>query len=119
METLLSLLSELKSKFLGLRGEQQDIDTIDSWIREAKRLLLLKSLKEHDGIKYIIEVFESEVILINQKLLDSDSKVLPDYERDRLIDRKVLAKKYLDLFTNLDEDLSTLEDRVDEELKKV
>lgn len=88
---------------------------IEGWYEKAKRLLLVKSLLEHDGVKYVKEIFESEVKTINSSLLEMDSKHLPDSERDRLLDRRDLAKKYLDLFNGVDEELDKLEEQVDNE----
>jgi len=113
---LLDKLTELKDRFLGGRAEASDVRTIDAWIDEAKRLLLIQSLKNHDGIKYVLEVFANEVRQANQKLRESYSKDLPDNERDRLLDRRDLAKKYLNLFAETDEKLELLEAKVDEEL---
>lgn len=110
---LLSKLSKLKELFFN--GDPQDVDAIDSWVNEAKRLMLLKSLFEHDGVKYVYEIFNSEIIKINEALLKSDSKSLSDKERDRLIDRRDLAQKYVNLFTNLDEQVEKLEELVDNE----
>ena len=92
-----------------------DNSQIDGWIIEAKRLFLLQSLKEHDGIKYLLEIFESEVAKINDNLLKADSKTLSDYERDRLLDRRDLAQKYLNLFLPVEGDLEKLENLVDSE----
>lgn len=119
METLLSKLSELKNFFVGKKADLQDVRLLDGWISQAKKLLLIKSLAEHDGIKYVIDIFQAEVDAINRTLIGSDSKVLPDYERDRLIDRRDLAKKYLDLFLPVDNLLEKLENDVDTELNNL
>lgn len=110
---LLSKLDKLKEIFS--RGDQEDQNTIDSWYGEAKRLFLLKSLKEHDGVKYLLQVFSSEINKINEVLLSSDSSVLSDKKRDRLLDRKELAKKYVSLFTDIDEQIDKIEELVDNE----
>lgn len=112
---LLEKLTQLKNRFFERRGEPQDIGTIDSWISEAKKLFLLNSLKNHDGIKYVLEIFKSEVSKIDSLLSNSYSKDLPDRERDRLLDKRDLAKKYINLFDNIEEKLDKLEELVDKE----
>lgn len=96
-----------------LRADPIDLGTIDAWLAEAKRLFLIQSLKGHDGIKYVLEVFEKEVAQINEKLKSSYSKDLPDKERDRLLDKRDLAQKYLNLFSGVDEQLAKIEEDVD------
>ncbi len=112
---LLDKIIELKNKFIQSRADVQDISVIDNWYSEAKRLFLLKSLKDHDGIKYVIEIFKSDVDKITEKIDSSYSKDLSDYERDRLMDRRDLAKKYLNLFSGVEDDLEKLESLVDNE----
>jgi len=104
--TILDKLIELKDRFLKGHADPQDISSIDGWVEEAKRLLILDNLKGHSGIKYVLEIFSSEVQKINQQLTNSYSKELPDSERDRILDRRELAQKYLNLFTGIDEDLT-------------
>lgn len=113
MPNLLDKLAKLKAYFLGNRADGQDVNTIDGWIDQARRLFLLNSLKDHDGIKYVLEIFQSEVERIDNKLRSADSKELPDYQRDRLLDRKELAKKYLDMFQGVSEELEAIEEQVD------
>lgn len=112
---LLEKIIELKNKFTQSRADVQDITVIDNWYAEAKRLFLLKSLKDHDGIKYLIDIFKSEVDKITEKIDNSYSKDLSDYERDRLMDRRDLARKYLNLFLGVDDDLEKIESLVDNE----
>lgn len=113
---LLEKLAKLKDFFITGRAESGDIQSIDTWIYTAKRLLLIKSLKDHDGIRYVLEIFQGEVEKINQQLAGAYSKDLPDYERDRLLDRRDLAQKYLNLFSETDSKLENLEEIVDQEM---
>lgn len=112
-------IEKLLSYFRQNRADAQDIGAIASWEDEAKRLFLIKSLKDHDGIRYVLEIFESEVKKINERLNSAYSKDLPDTERDRLLDKRELAKKYLDLFSGVEEDLDSLEENLDTELSKL
>lgn len=114
-EKITKLFSFLKDN----RADEQDLNTVFYWEEEAKRLFLLKNLKEHDGIKYLLEIFKSEVEKINGSLMSFYSKEMPDIERDRLLDKRELAQKYLDLFLPVENDLDKLEKTLDEELSKI
>lgn len=111
---LLDKITQLKDYFLGKRADSQDVSVIDSWMAEAKRLLILKSLKDHDGIKFVLKIFLKDIKDINETLLTNRS--LKDDERLRLMDKRALAQQYLDLFTPIDYQLEQLEQKVDSEL---
>lgn len=112
---LIDKILELRKKFSDWRSDVQDVRTIDGWLEEAKRLMLLKSLKEHDGVKYVLEIFEGEISKINEVLNKSYSKDLKDIERDRLLDKRNLAEKYVGLFKDIDVKLEAIEEAVDKE----
>ena len=112
---LLDKIQQLKDRFLGGKADPQDISIIDGWMEEAKRLFLLQSLKGHDGIKYVLEIFKSEVEKLTEKIDKSYSKDLKDTERDRLLDRRDLAQKYLNLFEPIESELERLKEQVDKE----
>lgn len=116
---LLDKILKLKQRFLDRRGNPDDVPIINSWLVEAEKLLLTKSLAEHDGVKYVIETFVREVEGINKMLLADDSSKLPDYDRDRLLDRRDLANLYLNLFLNLDDKIAKMEANVDKELDSI
>lgn len=109
---ILDKIRLLKNKF-NHRADPRDVAAIDGWYEEAKRLLLLDDLKNHDGVKYVIEIFKGDVKRISDKLDKSYSKDLPDIERDRLLDRRELAQKYLSLFEHVESDLDKIEELVD------
>ena len=119
MNNILEKITKLLNFFKDNKGDTQDVGAIVSWEEQAKRLFLLKNLKEHDGIKYLLEIFEGEVAKINEVLKNSYSKDLPDKERDRLLDRREMAQKYLDLFLPVEEGLEKLEETLDDELSKL
>lgn len=110
---ILEKIQGLLADFRARRADEQDLRSIGAWYDEAKRLILLGSLKNHDATKYVLEVFQSEVSRINLKLSREDSNALPDRLRDRFIDRRDLAQKYLDLFSGIETDLEKLEEEVD------
>lgn len=113
--TIIEKIQSLWNKFAGGRADVQDMRTIEGWMEEAKRLFLLKSLKDHDGVKYVLEVFQGEISKINETLNKSYSKDLKDIERDRLLDKRDLAQKYVGLFKDIDVKLDALEESVDKE----
>jgi hypothetical protein len=113
--TLLDKILALRKRLIDKRGDEIDVNLVDSWYEEAKRLMLLKSLAEHDGVKYVVNIFTSEIDGINGRLSQENSETLPDKTRDRLIDKRNLAQRYLDLFVNVDKDLDSLEEAVDAE----
>lgn len=112
---LLEKIQQLKDKFIKGKADNTDVNVIDGWYEEAKRLMLIQSLKNHDGVKYVIEIFKNEVDKITEKIDKSYSKDLKDTERDRLLDRRDLAQKYLNLFDGVENDLERLEELVDKE----
>ena len=112
---LLEKLQSLRERFLGNRADPQDVASIDAWTEEAKRLMLLSNLKGHGAIKYVLDIFQSEVDKINLRLKSAYSKDLPDIERDRLLDKKDLAYKYLNLFSGTESELQKLEELVDKQ----
>lgn len=113
---ILDKIRALKAKFGDSRADPRDVASIDGWYEEAKRLLLLDNLKNHDGMKYVTEIYRGDVKKITEKLDKSYSKDLPDVERDRLLDRRDLAQKFLNLFDPVEEDLDKIEELVDKEM---
>lgn len=112
---LIEKIQTLYDRFVKQRSDAQDISAIDGWMQEAKKLMLLKSLKGHDGVKYVFDIFEGEIKKINELLNQSYSKDLKDIERDRLLDKRNLAQKYVNLFKDIDEDIEKLEEAIDRE----
>lgn len=113
--TIIEKIQALRQKYVDWRADALDVYVIDGWMEEAKRLMLIKSLKDHDGVKYVFGVFEGEIKKISETLNKSYSKDLKDIERDRLLDKRDLAQKYVNLFKGVDEELDRLEETVDKE----
>jgi len=111
---LLKKAEALNQKFDMASGV--DKSEVFGWYTQAKKLLLINSLKENDGLKFLLDNFTMEVKQINDKLLDNNSLKLPDYERDLLIIEKRCYKKFLDLFEHNDKSIQLLEKKIDEEL---
>jgi hypothetical protein len=116
---ILEKIQKLLAYFRENRADEQDIASIGGWEQEANRLFLIKSLKDHDGIKYLLDVFDGEVKKTNDRLQNSYSKELPDSERDRLLDKRDLAQKYLNIFKGVEDDLEKLEESLNVELSKI
>lgn len=114
--TLIEKIWSLRDWFGDNRGEGQDLNTISNWEAEAKRLFLIRSLKDHDGIKYVLAIFTDEIKTINDQLLNK-RQMLED-ERYRLLDRRDLALKYLGLF-QVETRLEQIEEIVDEEITRL
>lgn len=115
---LIDKIQALRDRFVKGHADNQDIKVIESWYEEAKKLMLLKSLKDHDGVKYVLEIFQLDIKKINEQLQSAYSKDLKDTERDRLLDRRDLARKYVSLFDGVEDGLERLEEIVDNEDSK-
>lgn len=102
-------LQKLRNKFNNNLYEQE----VNNWCKKAEDLALVKSLKEHDGVKILLSSFVAEVELINRQLLQSDSLVLPDYERDLILIKKGFFKKFIEFFEHSDKELKDLEKKID------
>lgn len=117
MHNIFEKITKLLGFFTDNKADAQDIGAISSWEEEAKRLFLIKSLKDHDGIKYVLEIFQKEINNINDALLNK--RQMFEDERYRLLDQRALAKKYLDLFLPVEDELEKLEEKLDDELSKI
>lgn len=114
---ILEKIQQLLSYFRENKADARDIDSIKNWEDEAKRLFLLKSLKDHDGIKYLLEIFQGEVNEINNSLLNK--RQMFEDERYRLLDQRELAQKYLNLFLPVEDELDKLEETLDNEISNL
>ena len=98
-----------KAKFLN----NFDQGVIDGWYSEAKRLLFLDNLKGHKGIKLILDTYTKDLADMNLLLLQVSSKEMSDKERDRMIDRRNMYQKFVDMFEDVEKDLETIKDQMD------
>ncbi len=92
----------------------EDIEEINKWKEEAKRAMLAKDIKNHEGIKLIVKRFASDVEGINLLLLNANSEKLSDKERDRLLDKKFLYIEFLSIFPEAEKILKEIEKKVAE-----
>lgn len=112
----LTKLDELLKKFREGGGAERDVALIASWEPLVKRGLLIGDLANHDGVKLWLSEIDKDIEAMNQILLTTDSKTLPDHDRDRLLDRKTLYEKFRDFFhiahTNLDATVKKIEENL-------
>lgn len=108
---ILDRISQLATKFNSERyfNEQQ---IFSQWSSEATKALLIKDLSQHDGVKGIISRLEAEVEEMNLLLKNSDSKALPDNQRDRVLDKRNLYTWFLSYFSDAGKSLARIEEQV-------
>lgn len=111
---LLDKLQAAKQRFL----DPQDQFKIDGWIKDAQNFLIVDSLKDHNGIKLILENFKNDIDQMNDLLLNADSKALSDADRNRIIDKRNLYRRFIQFFTDAETGIAAIETSVDENLPK-
>lgn len=113
----LEKLKELKDKFAN-PAYKEDIFQIEAWETEVKDLLVRDELADKPSIKLILKRFYDEIDEVNALLLNSDSKLLSDIQRDRVLDKKKFYKEFLSLFdsTMIAKSIEAVDKEVDEEL---
>jgi hypothetical protein len=89
---------------------------LEAWEQEVNRLLLVSSALENEGVKRLLEELNSQITLIDEKLLESTSEELNDRMRDRLIDQKRHLKRIVSYFTSAPEQLASLTNEIDKNL---
>ena len=89
-----------------------DIETIKSWKSEVKRAMIIDDLKNHDGIKMIIEFLSNEIEQIDLVLLNAYSDKCPDKIRDRMLDKKYMYNSFMGLFPS-NEQLTQIDNEVE------
>lgn len=113
---LLQKLDRLKKAFQ--EGDDSSQWTIGEWEEQAKTALLKDNLLEHDGVKMIVSHITQEVADINEVLISTSSKDLPDTDRDRLLDIKKFYSWFLTFFSEAKEDIKRIEKNVDNNLEE-
>jgi predicted nucleotidyltransferase len=91
---LLDKITALEDKY----SDAFDADLLRTWYADAKKFLLVESLANHDAIKFLLDRFQNTVTLINQRLLGSMSKELPDRERDLMMIRRDFYQDFVNFF---------------------
>jgi hypothetical protein len=109
---LLKKIDNAKVKFL----DPIDQSRINSWESEAKRAFMVNSLKDHQGIKIILDNFVKDIAEIEDVLKSARSKDLSDNDRDKMIDRKELYKQFIKFFDDAEGKIERLEEEIDKEI---
>jgi hypothetical protein len=107
---IIKRIEEAKNKFL-IPGDQA---VIDSWMSGAKKSLFVASLRGNKGIELILETFTNDIRDINLLLVETDSSKLSDKERDRLLDRRNMYRKFVLIFRDGEKNLEAIEKQIDE-----
>jgi len=85
------------------------------WEDKVKQLILLDNLKEHAGIRIILDKFRPDIEEMNTLLQTAKSETLSDFQRDLVIERKELYEWFINLFQNLDKESKEVEKSVKKE----
>ena len=99
----------------GQKFDSTDTEQINKWEKEAKKYLLINSLKDNKGIKIILDSFQNEIQQMNDLLLQADSNLLSSHERDRLLDKKAMYKRFISFFDEAVNGLTALDKTMAEE----
>lgn len=106
---IIKSIEEAKAKFL----DSHDQGVIDGWYSEAKRLLFLDDLKGHKGVKLILETFTKDIEDINLLLIEATSFMMCDRNRDLLIEKRNMYRKFVGLFQDADKGLENIKSEMD------
>lgn len=108
---LLEKLAALREKY----RDPQDQAQVSEWEVKANQLLLLHSASQNAGVQYLLDELRKEVEKIDETLLIARSEDVNDRERDQLLDRKALYKRFISYFGDSLE-LKRLEGEIDRNL---
>lgn len=90
---------------------------MDQWELELSDLLLVSSVAESEAVKKFVEMLKHEIYLIDDMLVNLNSKTLNDYNRDILIEKKLLYLRVISYFDT--SRLKDLEKEIDSNLHNV
>lgn len=110
MDKLLNNIQKLKEKYT----ESSSQKTLEDWEKKVLDSMVIDSLKEHEGIKIIIENFEKEIDDINTILLFAEE--LTENQRYRIMDKRAMRQKFLSYFEQTQQNLETIKKLVEEQL---
>lgn len=113
-EQLLKKLNNLIAEFTN-PAFVGDADRLKAWRSSLERAMIKESLKEHAGVKMILDKLREDLVKMTEVLQKADSEILPDKKRDRLLDKKELYLWFLGFFADIDEETAEIEKKVVEE----
>lgn len=73
------------------------VQEVTQWEAEVKKAILKDNLLKHDGIKLILEEYQTQLNSIDEQLLEN--RGLTDDDRKLLFIRKDWCKQFISLFT--------------------
>ena len=108
----------LQDKLAQLRQKYQlpeDSPQLDQWEQEVSNLLLVSSVAETEAVKNLLAELKRVVHEIDEVLVRADSKTLPAYDRDILLERKRVHNRVISYFDT--SRLKDLEKEIDNNLR--
>lgn len=93
MDKLLEKTAQMKETY-----RKEDQPTIEAWENKIKLLLLKESIAGSDAVKELVVTLNDEVKRMDNTLLNVGSYTLPDYQRDRMLDKKELYTRIASYF---------------------
>jgi len=85
------------------------------WEDKVKELSILDNLKEHAGVKIILNKFNHDIEEMNFLLKTAKSKELPGFERDLVIEKRNMYEWFTELFLNLNKEAKDIEKAIKKE----
>ncbi|MES2224987.1 MAG: hypothetical protein V4478_03295 [Patescibacteria group bacterium] len=111
---LLEKITQLKAKLFG--ADQDHMDTVLEWERQAKEALINDDLAGHEGIQRIIAKITEDIADIDSILHTGYSKDVSDGDRDRMLDMKNFYQWFLTFFTSAQSKIMELGETLDLQL---
>lgn len=105
-------LEKLLGKHTGYRADFAR--KLESWEEQLKNAITTQKFGEHEIIKKVRKGYATEIKEINDVLLFKDE--LTEADRVRLLDKRALCLRFLNLFREADATIETLEQAITYEL---
>ena len=117
----LDKISNLRGMFKDNPAYTDDVERIGAWEAQVKDLIAREELAENTKIQETVRDYRGQIASICSSLITQDSTVLPDTQRDRLLDKKVLYESFIDRFDLkvIREELATVDKDVQAELDSI
>lgn len=111
---ILQNINELRQRLVGNEDHQE---IVSDWEAQAKRLLIMNNLQEHEGVKMIIDQVKDDIGKMEHRLKTEKSDALSDTQRDALIDVIAYLTWFVSIFTTTQSELDELSQSVENELE--
>jgi hypothetical protein len=113
MQELLNKIERLLAKFQDPEF-LSDKEEIRGWREKIANAILIDGIKDHEGIKMLTRELSEQIVMINDILLEADSKKINDIQRDRMLDRKSIYKELLSMLLIDKKEIQDIETKVKE-----